>query len=296
LIFAIPLSASASPGDSIRGEVDQALAGLEPDSSADLVHQDRLESNQSMGTNNAAEGSGAPVMGSVGQLPTIAGFAVFPIAEGFSYTDTFGAPRSGGRTHAGIDIFAPKLTQVVAVADGVVVRAEHTAGRAGVEVVVEHPGGTRSYYLHLNNDTPGTDDGLGEGIAPGIAPGVAVTAGTVVGYVGDSGNAEATPAHLHFEFHVSGAGAVDPYTLLLAAERGEVGVLPLQALPFTGSKADEEVLVYALVLIVAGMTVIRSARQLELAIVQTGPVVTLAIQILLWRGRALDRLMGDPAP
>ena len=69
----------------------------------------------------------------------------------------------------------------------------------------------------------------------------------------------------------------------------------MQALPFTGSKADEEVLVFALALIVAGMTVIRRARQLELAIVRSGPVVTLAIEFLLWRGRALDRLMGDPA-
>ena len=83
----------------------------------------------------------------------------FPVAGQSSYSDTWGAPRSEGRTHKGADIFADKGTHVVAAADGTVTRMA-VGERAGRYIVVEHLDGWRSYYLHLDNDTPGTDDGL----------------------------------------------------------------------------------------------------------------------------------------
>ena len=141
---------------------------------------------------------------------------VFPVAGEHSYSDTWGAPRSGGRTHKGTDIFAAKGTPVVAVADGTVVRIS-IGPRAGRYIVVEHSDGWRSYYLHLDNDTPGTDDGLGGAPASGISVGVRVEAGTVLDFVGDSGNAEETPPHLHFELHPPGAEATNPYPHLRAA-------------------------------------------------------------------------------
>jgi hypothetical protein len=142
---------------------------------------------------------------------------LFPVAGDHSYVDTFGAPRSGGRTHKGTDIFAAKLTPVVAAADGTVIRI--SIGKlAGRYVVVLHEDGWRSYYLHLNNDTPGTDDGSGGAPAPGIAVGVRVAVGDVLDYVGDSGNAEGTPSHLHFELHDPDGSAVNPTPHLRAAE------------------------------------------------------------------------------
>ena len=144
---------------------------------------------------------------------------VFPVAGDHSYVDTFGAPRSGGRTHKGTDIFAAKLTPVVAAADGTVLRI--AIGKlAGRYIVVLHADGWRSYYIHLNNDTPGTDDGRGGAPAPGIAVGVRVAAGDVLDYVGDSGNAEETPSHLHFELHDPAGAAVNPEPHLRAAEAG----------------------------------------------------------------------------
>jgi hypothetical protein len=127
---------------------------------------------------------------------------VFPILGGVKWTDTWGAPRGGGtRKHEGQDLMAPKLRFVVAASDGVF---------WGNDLV--HPDSVVTSYLHLNNDTPGTDDGVGGNqyyYAPGVYPGMKVIAGQHVGYVGDSGNAESTAPHLHFELHLPGVGVVN---------------------------------------------------------------------------------------
>jgi peptidoglycan hydrolase-like protein with peptidoglycan-binding domain len=68
----------------------------------------------------------------------------------------------------------------------------------------------------LNNDTPGTDDGAAWGIADGIVPGVHVEAGQHIGWVGDSGNAENTGSHLHFELFDPAGVVVNSYNALLA--------------------------------------------------------------------------------
>ncbi len=142
---------------------------------------------------------------------------LFPIAGEYGYVDTFGAPRSNDRRHKGTDIFANKGTPVVAVADGVVTTVG-VGNLAGNYIVVQHTDGWSSYYIHLNNDTPGTDDGLGYVDAAGISVGATVTAGQVLNWVGDSGNAEGTPPHLHFELHPPDGSVANPYPHLLAAE------------------------------------------------------------------------------
>jgi hypothetical protein len=141
----------------------------------------------------------------------------FPVVGGLEWTDTFGAPRGSDRTHAGNDLMAPKMTEVIAVADGTVGWMHNEQGGNCCDMALRHDDGWESWYIHLNNDTEGTDDGLGWGFAPGIEPGVHVVAGQLIGYVGDSGNAEAAGSHLHFELHDPDGTVVNPYPHLVAA-------------------------------------------------------------------------------
>ena len=134
------------------------------------------------------------------------------------WTSTFGAGRSGGRRHKGNDLMAPKMTEVYAVADGVVERVARGSS-AGRYIVIAHEDGWTSSYMHLNNDTPGTDNGRADWsqtLAPGIDEGTVVAAGDLIGWVGDSGNAEWTGPHTHFELRKDGR-AVNPFDDLLAA-------------------------------------------------------------------------------
>mgnify|MGYP001818753849 CR=1 FL=1 len=144
---------------------------------------------------------------------------VFPQdAEATTFANTWGAPRSGGRRHQGTDLMAPKLTPVYAIADGVVSRLHHSR-LGGYGMWVDHGGGVTSVYIHLNNDTPGTDDGRGYPewtYAPGVEVGTEVEAGQFIAWVGDSGNAEGAAPHTHFEIHISGA-KVNPYPYLRPA-------------------------------------------------------------------------------
>lgn len=135
------------------------------------------------------------------------GELIFPVVGDNHYSDTFGAPRSGGRLHHGVDIMADKMTPIVAVDSGFVGWMDDDQGGDCCAMAIRHDTGWETWYIHMNNDTPGTDDGQGWGFAEGIVQGVRVEAGQLIGYVGDSGNAENTSPHLHWEIH-DGAGTV----------------------------------------------------------------------------------------
>ena len=118
--------------------------------------------------------------------------------------DTWGGARSEGRKHEGIDIFAKRGTAVIAATEGVVLRV--STNRLGGQVVwVLGPGGQRHYYAHLDRYAD-------------IENGERVRAGTVLGYVGDTGNAKGTPPHLHYGIYEA-EGAINPYPLLKARPR-----------------------------------------------------------------------------
>lgn len=146
----------------------------------------------------------------------------FPVDGKHSFRDDFAEPRGDGtRQHLGVDIIADKMTSVVAAVDGTVTYVVSPEASWGYSITIRDAEGYQYRYLHLNNDTPGTDDGMGgeeHAYAPGIQRGATVTKGQLVGWVGDSGNAEATVSHLHFEIRQPDRTAIDPYESLVAAD------------------------------------------------------------------------------
>lgn len=114
--------------------------------------------------------------------------------------DTFGAPRGRDREHAGVDIFAPRGTAVLAATPGIV-SSIREGGLGGRQVWVVGPALERHYYAHLDD------------WAPDLRVGQVVRPGDRLGSVGDSGNARGTPPHLHYGIY-GRDGAYDPLPLL----------------------------------------------------------------------------------
>ena len=117
--------------------------------------------------------------------------------------DTWGASRSSGRTHEGIDILAPKGTKVYSTTDGVVgsMRNNNLGGKV---IWILGPSNTWHYYAHLDDHKRGLNEGD------------VVRKGQHIGYVGNTGNARHTAPHLHYGLYLSGRGrgAVNPYPYL----------------------------------------------------------------------------------
>ncbi|MEZ5376682.1 MAG: DUF4214 domain-containing protein [Acidimicrobiales bacterium] len=146
------------------------------------------------------------------------------------WSDTFGAPRSGGRSHLGVDMMGPKGTPLLAAADGVITWFRHDITR-GNYFALTADDGWKYHYSHMNNDTPGTDDGANPfefAYAPGMGQGVRVTAGQLVGYMGDSGNAENSGSHLHFEIETPDGVSINP-TPSVDAAKTRVGLPSIPA-------------------------------------------------------------------
>jgi hypothetical protein len=145
---------------------------------------------------------------------------VFPVVAATKYTDDFGAPRPSGG-HQGNDIMAKKRSPVVAVEAGRVVKYSHSSN-AGCMLYLYGRSGTTYMYIHLNNDRTLRNDNRGgcrNGVsyAPGLKSNERVGAGELIGYVGDSGDANGIASHLHFELHPNGGRAVSPYRYLQRA-------------------------------------------------------------------------------
>lgn len=180
---------------------------------------------------------------------------LFPVLGGASYSNDWGAPRSGGRTHEGNDLFAAKHHPLVAVTDGTVHYVPYPEPEYGYAIFLRGDDGYNYRYLHMNNDNPGTDDGQGGGVnayAPYMEQGNRVVAGQLVGWAGDSGNAESTSSHLHFEVRRSDGTAINPYESLLQARVIHEPVYPPQQ--------DDELLPFGEVPVYTALAVCTDAR------------------------------------
>lgn len=133
--------------------------------------------------------------------PPDPGVRFCPVDGVTAFSDTWGAPRSGGRTHQGVDMLAVRGTPAVAIEAGTVARLR-SGGLGGITVWLRGDSGDSFYYAHL------------DGWAPGLSRGKRLAGGEVLGFVGTTGNAPASIPHLHFEHHPGGGGAVNPYPLV----------------------------------------------------------------------------------
>jgi hypothetical protein len=145
---------------------------------------------------------------------------IFPVVGTVHYIDDFGAPRPGG-PHQGNDLMAAKKSPAVAAEAGKV-KFWTSSARAGCMLYLYGDSGTTYLYIHLNNDLTMKNDNQGKCVAggsyaPGLKDGARVAAGQLVGYVGDSGDADGGASHLHFEVHPNDGAAADPFPYLRKA-------------------------------------------------------------------------------
>jgi peptidoglycan LD-endopeptidase LytH len=132
------------------------------------------------------------------------GLYACPMGRPYAFTDTWGAPRSGGRRHKGVDMFAPYGGNVYAITNGVITRLSN-GGLGGIGLYIKGDDGNLYYYAHLKT------------IMPGYGPGRRVEAGELIAYNGDTGNARGGPPHVHMEVRPGGGENVDPYPYAAAA-------------------------------------------------------------------------------
>jgi peptidoglycan LD-endopeptidase LytH len=170
----------------------------------DLLRERRAKLNQELKRLEALEAqrkaaqarrtaAGARVRGAPSG-PIAHGAFVCPVQGPVAFSDTWGAPRSGGRAHKGVDMLSPMGTPTVAPVSG---RVQHRGNSTGG--LSWHLYGDNGHYYYGTHLSSYANVGAGH-----------VQGGTVIGYVGDSGNARGTP-HLHFEIHPNGGAAVNPY-------------------------------------------------------------------------------------
>lgn len=115
-----------------------------------------------------------------------------------SFSDTFGAPRSGGRAHQGTDLMAPTGTPAYAVAAGVV--RNTSSGAGGISLYLTANDGTVYFYAHNSANV--------------ARSGQRVQAGQLIAKVGSTGNASGSSPHVHFEQKPGGGRAINSYPLV----------------------------------------------------------------------------------
>lgn len=140
--------------------------------------------------------------------PSVArhGIEVFPMQGPCFFIDTWGAARSGGRRHEGVDIIGASGLEIYAVVTGTITRVynDRPGTLTGNGLRLTAPNGDYYFYAHLS------------AFAEGIEVGTEVQAGQVIGFNGSTGNSS-TP-HLHFEVHPGGGAAINPYPIVKALD------------------------------------------------------------------------------
>ena len=124
-----------------------------------------------------------------------------PVDGRVSFTNTWGAARSGGRTHKGVDMLAARGTPIVAIEDGVIVKSYGSAV-GGISIILRGASGDEWFYTHNDRNL--------------VSAGDRVKKGQRIALVGSTGNAGSTN-HLHFEWWPNGGSSRNAYPIVKAA-------------------------------------------------------------------------------
>lgn len=189
-------AADAKARDDAATQAEQ-LKGLQDATQAGKSGGSGAQAGTGTGAQPAAPGPTAPRPTPNGPPapPIASGPFVCPVQGPRSFVDSFGAPRASGNRHQGVDLMSPRGTPVVIPVSGNVVTK--SGGIGGLQFHLQGDDGNFYYGAHMDSFSG----------AQGHLP-----AGTVVGYVGDTGDAKGTGTHLHFEIHIGGYGhPIDPY-------------------------------------------------------------------------------------
>lgn len=184
----------AETEDSLQEKADR-LQDQFDSAAAELA---RLQRQLAAAQPAAAAPAPAPAAPSASSIPSTNGKAC-PVGQPHSFIDSWGYPRSGGRSHEGVDIMASYGTPVYAIVSGTITYAGY-GDSAGNWQVLSGSDGNDYWYMHNQSN---------------IVTGGSVSAGQQIATVGDTGNATGVP-HLHFEYHPGGGGPVNPYPLAAA--------------------------------------------------------------------------------
>jgi len=179
-----------------KARADQLKEQLAAGRSADRVVADRMRDKQVELASKFKGAQAAFKVRSFGKFPSFT-----MVLDPSAFTNTWNAPRSGGRRHKGTDVLAACGAPVVAVTDGTITELPQ-GGIGGIMMFLKADNGDVFFYAHLRK------------YAAGVQVGQRVKTGQLVGYNGNSGNARGGPCHVHFEWHPAGGRPVNPYPLL----------------------------------------------------------------------------------
>jgi murein DD-endopeptidase MepM/ murein hydrolase activator NlpD len=175
--------------------LSSAISNLKKEIRDKRIEDDRIKRQQA---EKAAQAPGK----AGGAEPDVTPGFICPVQGGASFSNTWGARRSGGRTHKGVDMFNARNTPLLAVVDGRVRFSSNSLGGRSTHIYSDN--GVVYYYTHLERHPSDMKSGQ------------RVKKGDIVGYLGNSGNARYTSPHLHFEIRPNGV-AVNPYPTVRAS-------------------------------------------------------------------------------
>ena len=179
--------------DELQRAASNAYKKAEEKAAAELARY--LEEKRKKDIEDAARRRGA----AAGLPPELTPWFQCPVPNG-SFINDWGFARSGGRTHKGTDVFAPKGSKLYAPDSG---RVSLSTGNLGGRYIwLTGDNGISFYLAHL------------DGYVGGLSSGDRVSKGEVIGYVGNTGNARGTSPHLHIQLHPGGGSAVNPFPTL----------------------------------------------------------------------------------